>query len=167
MEKNKLLISILFFTISIFILNGCNNSYSKINSDKNLIAFPSSSKYYSNHSYSNKIKWGFIDKTGKVIVKPKYDRALDSSDGLAVILLNGKYGYINSNGEIAIKPKFEQAFSFKNGVAEVAINNKAAYINKAGKFIVKPKYTIVSHTHNKMIVVAKDNKYGFGSKSIK
>jgi hypothetical protein len=39
-------------------------------------------------------KWGFIDKTGKVIVPPKYDYALPFYEGLSQVRLNGKYFYI-------------------------------------------------------------------------
>ena len=39
-------------------------------------------------------KWGFIDKTGKEIVTPKYDDAKDFKEGLAWVELNGKGFYI-------------------------------------------------------------------------
>jgi len=39
-------------------------------------------------------KVGFIDKTGKVIVPPKYDEASDFHEGLARVKLNGKDFYI-------------------------------------------------------------------------
>ena len=39
-------------------------------------------------------KWGFIDKTGKEIVTPKYDKADDFKEGLAKVELNGKDFYI-------------------------------------------------------------------------
>jgi hypothetical protein len=39
-------------------------------------------------------KVGFIDKTGKVIVPPKYDDAEDFKEGLAWVKLNGKEFYI-------------------------------------------------------------------------
>jgi hypothetical protein len=39
-------------------------------------------------------KWGFIDKTGKEIVTPKYDKAWNFQEGLAWVELNGKDFYI-------------------------------------------------------------------------
>jgi len=39
-------------------------------------------------------KWGFIDKTGKEIVPPKYDYAWDFQESLARVKLNEKDFYI-------------------------------------------------------------------------
>jgi nickel-dependent lactate racemase len=39
-------------------------------------------------------KYGFIDKTGKEIVPPKYDDAWDFQEGLARVKLNEKDFYI-------------------------------------------------------------------------
>ena len=39
-------------------------------------------------------KWGFIDKTGKLIVPPMYDEAWPFQEGLAKVELNEKKFYI-------------------------------------------------------------------------
>ena len=39
-------------------------------------------------------KVGFIDKTGKVIVPPKYDNVLPFHEGLALVRINEKEFYI-------------------------------------------------------------------------
>ena len=39
-------------------------------------------------------KYGFIDKTGKVIIKPQFDWASDFSDGVAHVFAEGKQNYI-------------------------------------------------------------------------
>ena len=48
-------------------------------------------------------KYGFIDKTGRIVVAPKYDEFIRFSDGLAMILVGEKYGYIDKTGRIVIK----------------------------------------------------------------
>ena len=40
-------------------------------------------------------KWGFVDKSGKVVVPLKYDWVGDFSEGLAAVTLNGKWGFIS------------------------------------------------------------------------
>ena len=45
-------------------------------------------------SHSNH-KWGFIDKSKKSVVPPKYDEASHFSEGLAAVKLNGKWGFIS------------------------------------------------------------------------
>jgi hypothetical protein len=47
-------------------------------------------------------KYGYIDKTGKIVIKPQFDKAYDFSEGLASISLNGKWGFIDNTGKIAI-----------------------------------------------------------------
>lgn len=54
-------------------------------------------------------KWGFIDKTGRIVIQPRFVRDFD--------------------GNI-----FED-MKFKNGLARVKENNKYGYINKTGKFV--------------------------------
>lgn len=55
-------------------------------------------------------KWGFIDTTGKVAVKPQYEEARPFYNGLAAVKVNGKWGYIDSkNYKLVIPAEFEEA----------------------------------------------------------
>ncbi len=45
------------------------------------------------------VKYGYIDKTGKVVVPLEYDDVGSFSDGLAVVRKDQKYGYIDKRGE--------------------------------------------------------------------
>jgi len=50
-------------------------------------------------------KWGFIDKTGKIVIEPKFDNiARDFSEGLALFNLGSKYGYIDKTGKYVWEP---------------------------------------------------------------
>jgi hypothetical protein len=92
------------------------------------------------HQIKVKGKYGFIDNTGKIIIKPEYDYVGDFSEGLAVIEINKKYGFIDSLGNIKIFPEFDYADDFSNGFALIEIDQNRGYINKEGKKIVPPKY---------------------------
>ena len=49
----------------------------------------------------NKQKWGYLDEEGEFQIEPKYDEASDfSSDGLAVVKLDGLSGVVSSKEEI-------------------------------------------------------------------
>ncbi len=53
-------------------------------------------------------KWGFINKSGNVIVDYKYDNVTEINEyGYAGIKQNGKWGVINQNGEIVLEPSYE------------------------------------------------------------
>ena len=38
--------------------------------------------------------WGFIDKTGAVVIQPRFEGSLGFRDGLAPVVLAGKWGFI-------------------------------------------------------------------------
>ncbi|MDP8162662.1 WG repeat-containing protein [Pasteurella skyensis] len=49
-------------------------------------------------------KYGFIDKKGQWVIKPKFDVASEFyPNGLAVVRENGQYGYINEKGDYVAK----------------------------------------------------------------
>lgn len=45
-------------------------------------------------------KWGYIDKTGKVVIEPQFDRAAGFSEGLAFVWIGNKGGWIDKTGNI-------------------------------------------------------------------
>lgn len=64
-------------------------------------------------------KWGYIDATGEVIIKPQFSKAWYFSDGLAMVKdKQGRVGYIDQTGKYVIKPKYDIAGSFQNGYAK-------------------------------------------------
>ena len=56
-------------------------------------------------------KYGYIDRTGKIVVNPQFDYARDFSDGMAVVgigdYLSQKYGFIDKTGKIGVNPQFD------------------------------------------------------------
>lgn len=49
-------------------------------------------------------RYGFIDKTGKIVIKPEFDYVGPFSEGLAVVWIGNKYGYIDKTGKYIWKP---------------------------------------------------------------
>lgn len=96
-------------------------------------------------------KYGYIDKTGKVVIPIQYDSAGPFSEGLAPVvvdaklvdvevteygtggappvkkvekrLVGGKYGYIDSTGKMVIPP-YDYAGEFSEGLAMVAVGGE-------------------------------------------
>jgi hypothetical protein len=85
-------------------------------------------------------KYGFIDKTGKIVIKPQFDDALlGFFEGLAEVQIGGKWGYIDKSGNIVIKPQFDGTSGFQEGLAKVFIGGKeAGYIDKTGRYVWEP-----------------------------
>jgi hypothetical protein len=79
-----------------------------------------------------KQKWGFIDTTGNVIVKPKYNQVENFNDGIAKVRLGQKWGLIDATGNEIIKPTFDAIYEFKDGKAKVLLDKKEYYMNRQG-----------------------------------
>jgi hypothetical protein len=59
-------------------------------------------------------KYGYIDTTGKRVIKLKYDFAEEFHNGLGEVEIKGKSGYINHKGELVIPAIYDKAFYFEN-----------------------------------------------------
>lgn len=95
-------------------------------------------------------KWGFIDKTGKFVIQPKYDNVYYTgfNSGLAVVETyeadkNNPWapyiehaGIINKSGLFIILPEYENLGTFDDGftIAQWIVSNrrKWGYIDKSG-----------------------------------
>lgn len=58
-------------------------------------------------------KYGYIDKSGKLVIKPQFGEAYSFSEGLALVKIQGSNGYINRNGNLAIQTQFEHSGFFR------------------------------------------------------
>ena len=87
-----------------------------------------------------KYKWGFIDKTGKEVVLPKYDDVMQFNQGLAKVKLNGKWGFIDKQGNEAVAPEYDDADNATNGLFPVKQNGKWGMLNQKGETVVPFKY---------------------------
>jgi hypothetical protein len=64
-------------------------------------------------------KWGFIDRTGRMVIEPQYEDAYSFSGHLAAVKYGDYWGYLALTGDFGIEPQFHQARSFRNGSAPV------------------------------------------------
>ncbi len=79
-------------------------------------------------------KYGFIDKTGTLVIPTQYDIVNGFSEGLAKVKINGKCGFINTTGDMVIPLSFTDAGSFESGIAWVKDEtNRTLYIDRTGK----------------------------------
>ena len=64
-------------------------------------------------------KWGFIDRSGKVVIPFKYDWALWFSEGLCAVQETNKYGFIDKTGKLVIPFIYDRTNLFNEGLAVV------------------------------------------------
>lgn len=109
-----------------------------------------------------KKKYGYIDKRGNLLVDAQYDYALDFSEGLAAVQVNGKWGYIDTKGEMAIAAQYEGwVRDFSEGMAAVEVNHKWGFINRQGEMIIAPQYDWVWDFIQGLACVKTGGKYGY------
>ncbi|MFK7946591.1 MAG: WG repeat-containing protein [Saprospiraceae bacterium] len=92
--------------------------------------------------------FGFINKSGEVIIEPKYAWVADFSEGLAVVKMpyedkefGDMYGYIDSTGQMIISPVFDAAGNFMQGWARVKQDSDGfIYIDKTGRMPIAFKF---------------------------
>jgi hypothetical protein len=83
--------------------------------------------------------FGFLNKTGNLVIKPRFERADNFSEGLCPVRINEKWGYIDKTGRIVIEPKYGWARKFSEGLGRVTIDGKQGFIDKTGNMIIKPE----------------------------
>ena len=98
-------------------------------------------------------KWGYIDRSGKVVVPPTFDSANEFHEGLALVSIKNKNFFINPSGTIVISPQYDIVNDFSEGLAAVNIGQtrngiglidhpgKWGYIDKTGKLAIPLNFT--------------------------
>ncbi len=105
-------------------------------------------------------KIGYIDRTGKIAIPPKFDLAENFSDGLAPVKTGEKFGYIDRTGKIVISPKFDRAKNFSEGLANVEIGVKSGYIDRTGKIVIQPRFDRAENFSDGLAIVEIGGKFG-------
>jgi hypothetical protein len=119
-------------------------------------------------------KRGFIDRSGKIVIKPKWDGANNFSEGRAVVVFNSpryKEGYIDITGKLVIPAIFDSASDFKDGLALAGVgefglhgsgDHKFGFIDLNGEWVIKPAYIGLYDFFNGLAAAENDNgKWGF------
>ena len=102
--------------------------------------------------------WGYIDKSGAMVLPAQFWAAEDFSEGLARV----NQGFIDHQGSLAIKGSFTRATSFSEGFAAVQQNfDKWGYIDKRGTWMVEPTLEKAEAFREGRGLVKLDGKFGF------
>ena len=73
---------------------------------------------------ARKHKWGFMDRTGRVVVTPAFADEHDFFHGLAAVeLSDGEWGFIDESGKLSIPARFDEVRDFIDDLAPVRIGS--------------------------------------------
>ena len=98
-------------------------------------------------------QWGFIDKSGKVLVTPQFDEVwrpfnplmpIGPKDHVLRTLTSGRilvrkgtmWGYVDSVGRWVIAPRFSHATHFHDGLAGAMLDGRWSFIDPQGNLIL-------------------------------
>jgi hypothetical protein len=118
----------------------------------------------------SKGKYGLIDRSGKLILSPRYGLpiAFDSSlrgkandyfdyqskETLLPVQIDYKWGYIDRHETEVIRPQFKRAGPFRDGWAQVEVDDKWGIIDQQGHFVIDPRYSFIGPFINGLARVA-------------
>ncbi len=83
-------------------------------------------------------KWGYINKSGKIVINPQFDLATMFSGGLAVVSVSGNAGTIDKQGKYVVNPGQYNIQRREGDLQEVTTSDGVGLITRDGKWIVKP-----------------------------
>jgi len=103
-------------------------------------------------------KWGYIDRTGKIVIPLQYSDAYEFSEGLAAVWPGERQydpaggrpiirlSFIDKTGRMVIPPQYPHAhaysgdYGFSEGLAFVEVGGKMGFIDKTGQMVIPQKY---------------------------
>ena len=93
-------------------------------------------------------RYGYINTSGKIAVKPQYDETQDFHQGRAAVQMGGNghlsegWGYIDKNGRIIVAPRFVSGDSFSDELASVRVEGSLdyGYIDREGKMAIPARF---------------------------
>ncbi len=110
-------------------------------------------------------KYGYIDKTGKLAIAPRYEDATSFSEGLAAVKVGEKWGNIDTKGNLVIQPQFQFVNSFSEGLAIVSIDNRYGFIDKTGKLVIPNNFDNAESFSEGVAIVRVDQQWSYIDKT--
>lgn len=111
--------------------------------------------------YVHESKYGFMNETGKSMIKSKYDFAGFFQEGLAVVVMNDKYGFVNKHGELQIPCVYESVGDFNGGRAIVEQKGKYGMIDRNGRFLFNCNYDDLGVYSDGLVYASLKDVYGY------
>jgi len=101
-----------------------------------------------------KLKYGFLNTHGKVVIRPVFDEVLPFAENLAPVKRDGHWYFINRAGKVVIylPDDCRQAERFSEGMAAVKFGGtwadanwkwkgaRVGFIDKTGKIVIQPQF---------------------------
>jgi hypothetical protein len=88
-------------------------------------------------------KWGYVNKSGEIVIPLEYDVARPFSDGLAAVVRGSNWynwGAIDTSGNVVIPFEYEFVGDFLEGLMAAKKDDKFGFIDQTGAVIMPYEY---------------------------
>ncbi|NVO10751.1 MAG: WG repeat-containing protein [Bacteroidales bacterium] len=106
-------------------------------------------------------KWGYINLTGKIAIKPQFNNARSFSQALAGVQIEKKWGFIDLGGFLKISDQYEAVGDFSNDLAPVKKNGKWGFIDKNNNLAIDFQFEDAQNFSDNRAAVMFGGKWGF------
>ncbi len=113
-----------------------------------------SSKHFTTTEHRG--KYGFKNRTGRVVIPIKYDAVCPFKKGLAAAQYKGKWGIINVAGETEIPFEYEAIQEFSHGLVAAKKDGKWGFLDEDGTEVSYFEYDDVKRYNGYKVQVLKD-----------
>jgi hypothetical protein len=98
-------------------------------------------------------KIGFINRSGAVVVPPRFDAAGEPHEGRISVYEGSHAGYIDFAGKVVVEPKYDSVEDFKDSRAIVRMGSKASLLDLSGAVIGEIPYRPLGEFHQGLLRV--------------
>lgn len=114
--------------------------------------------------------YGYIDKSGDMVIPPQFYMARSFSEGLAAVAIgefqSEMWGFIDTTGAMVVQPQFRDVKDFSEGLAAVQVWDsetlKWGYIDRTGTMVIPPRFSLAWDFSDGMARVSEGNgKWGY------
>lgn len=113
-------------------------------------------------------KYGYVNKNGKLVVKPKYDRATNifADYQWGAVELNNKTGLIDKRGGLIVPIIYDEFVEVDDKTLSAIYNGKYGIIDRNNNIIVPFEYEYATNfMQNGLALLKKNGKYGVMDKN--
>lgn len=85
-------------------------------------------------------RYGYVDRSGEVVIEPRFQFARSFHYGAAAVMLDGRWGFVGLDGDWLIEPEFREVQDFSEGLA-AARGQAWGYVDRQG-VAIQPKFDV-------------------------
>lgn len=123
---------------------------------------------YQDHEDVEKVRYGFVNSKGKLVIPTVYELAGEFYDDLALVKKNDKMFFIKPDGKLAFDVSdFDNVYGFSESLVLVEKDGNYGFIDKTGKIAIELQYNDAYAFDYGLATVSKGEKWGMIDKNNK